>query len=257
MSTDERSRTWYHDHAAEYTRHVRDPHDSIYHAFYEKPAMYALLPDLHGKTVLSLGCGSGEDCQYLYSRGAAKAIGIDLSEPLITIARDSYPQCEFQVMDMEKLAFADASIDFVYSSYAIHYIEDWSEVFAEAYRVLKPNSYFLFSCTHPLFTSMQIVENTPERKVRHLSRIKNRVSNTITIEGDYMNRHALHGIGDMDVTTWHKPLSEIAGEATKAGFMIATIVEPKPQPEMETISPKDYQSLIKIPYSVIFKLFKA
>ena len=43
MSTDERSARWYTQHAEEYTKHVRNPDESIYHSLYEKPAMYELL----------------------------------------------------------------------------------------------------------------------------------------------------------------------------------------------------------------------
>ena len=55
--------------------------------------MYGLLPDLNEKTVISLGCGSGEDCTYLKSQGVKKVVGVDISEKLIQIAKDSYPNC--------------------------------------------------------------------------------------------------------------------------------------------------------------------
>src|SRR5580693_730079 len=65
MPTDKQTIEWYNQHAGDYTRHVRNPDKSVYHSLYEKPAMYKLLPDLHGKTILSIGCGSGEDCQLI------------------------------------------------------------------------------------------------------------------------------------------------------------------------------------------------
>lgn len=154
MSTDDKSIQFYKTNAEEYTAHVRNPKDSVYHAYYEKPAMYALLPDLKGKTVLSVGCGSGEDSIYLKRQGAEKSVGIDLIEELINIAKNSYPECEFHVMNMEKLDFPDASFDFAYSSLAIHYVEDWENVFKQIYKILKPNSYFLVSCGHPVRFAM-------------------------------------------------------------------------------------------------------
>lgn len=87
MPTDPKTLDWYNEHAQGYADHVRNPDDSVYHSLYEKPAMYALLPDLSGKSVLSLGCGSGEDSAYLKKQGAAKSIGIDLSPALIEIAK--------------------------------------------------------------------------------------------------------------------------------------------------------------------------
>lgn len=258
MSTDQRSINWYNEHAANYTAHVRNSDDSIYHSLYEKPAMYSMLPKLDGTTVLSLGCGSGEDCNYLRSVGAKHVIGVDISSKLIDIAKTSYPDCEFQVMDMEHLAFPDASFDFAYSSLAIHYIKDWQQVFKEVYRVLKPDSYFLFSCNHPVYSAMHAVSDDGEVKKVELSRTRDRQTNNVKIVGDYLSRQAIQppeGSG-MEVTTWHKPIGEISREATEAGFLIAEINEPQPLPKMQELSPKDYETLMKIPNFVIFNLLK-
>ncbi len=257
MSTDARSKQWYESNADSYTKHVRDKDDSPYHSLYEKPAMYSLLPDLEGKTVLSLGCGSGEDCDHLLSLGAGKVIGIDLSTNLIKVAKESYPACEFRVMDMEKLDFPDSSFDFVYSSLAIHYIEDWHKVLSEVRRVLKPNSFFLFSCNHPIYSTAEVLEDNDTVKISTMSIVRDRANNATTITGDYMHRHALLSHTKvLDVTTWHKPIGEIASEASDEGFLIKTIFEPKPLDRMKEVSPRDYQVLSAIPYFIIFKLLK-
>jgi hypothetical protein len=60
----------------------------------------------------------------------------------------------------------------------------------------------------------------------------------------------------MQVTTWHKPIGEITQEAFDEGFLIATIKEPRPNNKMKDISNIDYQTLNKIPFFIIFKLFK-
>jgi ubiquinone/menaquinone biosynthesis C-methylase UbiE len=258
MSTDERSIAWYNQNADNYTNHVRNPDDSIYHSLYEKPAMYGLLPNLEGKSAISLGCGSGEDCHFLQQQGASQVTGIDISEGLIGIAKDTYPECEFSVMDMEHLAFDDDSFDFAYSSLAIHYIEDWRQVFTEAYRVLKPNSYFLFSCNHPAYSAMDVVKDDGETTVRELSRTRTHHGDGVKIVGDYLTRKAVAGFANdtMAVTTWHKSLGEISSEATSAGFMIADLVEPQPLPKMEEVSPTNYKTLKKIPNFVVFRLWK-
>lgn len=257
MPTDEQSRRWYEDNAKFYTEHVRDKDDSVYHSLYEKPAMYSLLPDLRGKTALSLGCGSGEDCSHLLSLGAERVVGIDLSTNLIGIAKASYPDCEFQVMDMETLSFPDNSFDFVYSSLAIHYIEDWHKVFSEVYRVLKPNSFFLFSCNHPVYSAAEVVEDNDKAKVSKLIIDRDRVHHTTTITGDYMHARAIPSqTVVLDVTTWHKPIGEVATEASDEGFLIKNILEPRPLERMKEVSPRDYQVLNAVPYFIIFKLLK-
>jgi ubiquinone/menaquinone biosynthesis C-methylase UbiE len=218
--------------------------------------MYGLLPDLNEKTVISLGCGSGEDCAYLKSQGVKKVVGVDISEKLIQIAKDSYPNCDFKVMDMERLNFSDQSFDFAYSSLAIHYIEDWHQVFKEVYRVLKPDSFFLFSCNHPVANALELVSDDGKVRVTQLSRTRDRTKDKVKIVGDYMSRHPIYSYVDMKVTTWHKPVGEIAREATDEGFLIANIEEPEPAEKMRDFSNIDYQTLNKIPFFIIFKLLK-
>lgn len=256
MPINERSKDWYKQNAEAYVRHVRNPDESIYHSLYEKPAMYNMLPDLQGKTVLSLGCGSGEDCHYLAQHHTDKVVGIDITEGLIKAAEAAYPESEYHVMDMEHLEFDDGSFDFAYSSLAIHYLEDWAQAFKEVYRVLKPGSFFLFSCGHPVFSAMHDAKDSEGLRVQELSRTSRHKSNEVTIVGDYMTHQPIvEGIG-MAVTTWHKPISEISSEATGSGFLIADISEPMPLAKMKELSPKDYNTLVKIPEFIIFKLIK-
>jgi SAM-dependent methyltransferase len=257
MSTDQRTIDWYNQNASEYASHLKDPKDSIFHTLYEKPAMYDQLPDLTDKDVLSLGCGSGEDSTYLKSKGASRSVGIDISQELISIAKDTHPDCEFDVMDMEQLGFASSTFDFAYSSLAIHYIEVWSEVFSEVYRVLKPGSYFLFSCGHPVYSALSKTEDTSERSVRQLSMVTDRKTETAKIVGSYLGRRRLgDALRTMGVTTWHKPISEIIDEASRVGFLVEKLIEPKPLEEMRGVSLKDFQKLSEVPYFMILKLLK-
>lgn len=257
MPTDKQTIDWYNENAKKYTAHVRNSNDSLYHAYYEKPAMYKLLPDLQEKTVLSLGCGSGEDSNYLKQRGAERSIGIDISEKLIEIAQRDYPVCEFSVMDMEKLDFPDESIDFVYSSLAIHYLEGWTQALKEAYRILKPGSYFLFSCCHPVWSAMAVSEQNEKKKIKQLAFIKDRVTNQLEVIGDYLTHRKLtNNTGDIEVTTWHKPLSEIISEIKDSGFSIDSFIEPMPGEELKDIDINEYKRLTKVPYVMIFRLVK-
>lgn len=256
MSTDDKSIRFYTLRAQEYAAHVRNPVDSVYHSYYEKPAMYALLPDLNDKTVLSVGCGSGEDCIHLKRQGAERSIGVDISDELIAIAKSSYPECEFRVMNMENIDFPDESFDFVYSSLAIHYIEDWSKVFNSVYRILKPNSSFLFSCGHPLRFAMDVVESDTNYGI-HLGLTENKQTGVLTIMGDYLaKRKTIDALGKDTANTWTLPLGDIATLATNAGFLIEKLVDPRPLDSLKEIDAKTYNRLSKIPEFVIFKLRK-
>ncbi len=129
------------------------------HRFVERPMMRNMLPNLEGKKILLIGCGTGEETMLLNSFGAysKNIVGIDISRESIKLAKNTYPSVEFKVMDMNNLEFEDESFDFVYSSLAVHYTANPEKVYKEVYRVLKKDGLFLFSLAHPLRWASQKV----------------------------------------------------------------------------------------------------
>lgn len=227
------------------------------HSYLEKPAMYAKLPPLKGKTVLCIGCGSGEECEHLLKSGAKKVVGIDTSKELIAIAKTSYPDIEFRVEDMRKMKFPQASVDFVYSSLAMHYLADWRSTLKKIYRLLKPRGTFLFSTHHPASWSAEIIQARHNKaKLLGYEKIGDRLKR---IYGDYQNRHQIHDVwfGNMAVSYYHKPLSEIFEEIRSAGFVVADFLEPKPRPSLKKIAADEYLLYSRIPLFMIFELKKA
>lgn len=124
--------------------------EKLPHRFVEKPAMKKLLPNLKGKKILLLGCGTGEECKMLADFGALDMVGVDLSKESIRLAQETYPKVKFAVGDMHNLKFNNESFDFVYSSLTIHYSSDPKTVYKEIYRVLKPGGSLQFSVGHPV-----------------------------------------------------------------------------------------------------------
>jgi 2-polyprenyl-3-methyl-5-hydroxy-6-metoxy-1,4-benzoquinol methylase len=49
----------------------------------EWPALRALLPDLRGLQVVDLGCGFGWFCRWAREQGAARVLGIDVSDRML------------------------------------------------------------------------------------------------------------------------------------------------------------------------------
>ncbi len=124
--------------------------ESLPHRFVEKPAMRSILPDLANKSVLMLGCGTGEESKLLEEFGASSMQGMDLSEVSVQLANKSYPTHTFIQGDMHKLGFPDNTFDFVYSSLTIHYSDNPKAVYEEVMRVLKPGGRLQFSVGHPM-----------------------------------------------------------------------------------------------------------
>lgn len=98
--------------------------------------------------VLDLGCGAGRTSIGLHELGYAVS-AIDLSERLLEIARQRFPQIDFRVMDAANLEFEDRSFDAAQFSYngidCIFPVEQRVRCMREVFRVLKPGGTFILS----------------------------------------------------------------------------------------------------------------
>ena len=98
-----------------------------------------------GDTVLDLGAGAGFDC-FLAARAvgdAGRVIGVDMTPEMVSKARGNaatggYRNVEFRLGEIEHLPAADASVDIIISNCVINLSPDKPQVFAEAFRVLRP-----------------------------------------------------------------------------------------------------------------------
>src|SRR5205823_2907053 len=126
----------------------------------EWPAMRALLPDLRGQRVLDLGCGFGGFCRWAREQGAAEVVGIDSSEKMLARARNATADIGISYIqaDMEQLDLPEASFGLVYSSLALHYIEDFSNLMAKVHRALLPGGCLVFSIEHPIYMASDHAE---------------------------------------------------------------------------------------------------
>jgi len=121
----------------------------------EWPALQSLLPDLKGARVLDLGCGFGWFCRWAAQNGAASILGIDVSANMLARAsaetRDAavaYRRDDLEVVELEPDAY-----NLVYSSLALHYIENLPRLMEQVYGSLKPGGAFVCSIEHPIYTA--------------------------------------------------------------------------------------------------------
>ncbi|MEO9188981.1 MAG: methyltransferase domain-containing protein [Acetobacteraceae bacterium] len=121
----------------------------------EWPALRALLPRLDGLRVLDLGCGFGWFCRWAREHGAARVLGIDVSERMLARARTttSDPSITYAKADMERLDLQAGSFDLAYSSLALHYVADLAGLLAEIHRALVPGAHLVLSVEHPIYTA--------------------------------------------------------------------------------------------------------
>ena len=95
--------------------------------------------------ILDAGCGGGDVLIKLEQAcPEAKMVGIDLSEPLLDMARAAAERAgvagrvSFQTGDVQAMPFEDGSFDVVISLNMLHYVDDPVAMLNEIERVLAP-----------------------------------------------------------------------------------------------------------------------
>ena len=121
----------------------------------EWPALQSMLPDMHGRRIVDLGCGFGWFCRWAREQGAAQVLGLDLSERMLDRARNDTADSAivYERQDLERLDLPPACCDLAYSSLALHYVEDVARLFGVVHRTLAPGGHFVFSTEHPIYTA--------------------------------------------------------------------------------------------------------
>ena len=97
-----------------------------------------------GDFVVDLGSGGGFDC-FLAAKTVGESghvIGVDMTPEMVSKARlngkkGGYKNVDFRLGEIEKLPVADNTVDVIISNCVINLSPDKSQVFEEAYRVLK------------------------------------------------------------------------------------------------------------------------
>ena len=119
----------------------------------------SLLGDLRGKSVVHLQCNAGQDTLSIKHLGAAKVLGVDISDDAIAFATqlsaDSGVEATFVRSDvydwLAEAARGDERWDIVYCSYgAIIWLSDLSTWAKGISAILKPGGRFVIVEFHPI-----------------------------------------------------------------------------------------------------------
>lgn len=184
-----------------------------------------LLPNFKEKTVLDLGCGYGWHCKYAADHGAAKVIGIDLSQKMLAeaVKRNADPKIDYRQGDISAAVFPKDTFDIVFSSLAFHYLPDWPAMVKRIASYLKPGGTLLFSVEHPVFTAAgsQQWEYDERGKIRHFP----------------VDRYFCEGVRQADflgetVTKYHRTLTTYLETLLQNSFSLNHLVEPTPPAEL-------------------------
>lgn len=106
------------------------------------------LPIETGQHILDVGCGLGGPARYMARRFRCHVTGIDITLPFVEAANKltALVRMEGQVNiehgDGQRLPYPDSSFDGAYTQHATMNVADRPAFFSEAFRVLKPGSFF-------------------------------------------------------------------------------------------------------------------
>lgn len=196
----------------------------------EWESLRPMLPDLHGKRVLDLGCGFGWHCRYAREQQAQNVIGVDLSEKMLERARSMTddPHIQYVQLAIEDIAFASEQFDVVISSLALHYIERFDLICQKIHHSLTVGGSFVLSVEHPVFTSVAAQD-------WHYGQLGEKLHwpvDNYYLEGSRMARFL-----ENDVVKYHRTVAHYMNVLIEAGFSIKKLSEPKPTQEMLANSP--------------------
>ncbi|HXG34280.1 MAG TPA: class I SAM-dependent methyltransferase [Bryobacteraceae bacterium] len=108
-----------------------------------------LVPDVEGKTVVDVACGTGRWLVRMAQRGA-RVFGVDFCLEMLACARGKPGLAgRLAAADARRLPFPDASADVVLFTLALGHIVPLREVIRELARLAKPGGRLLFSDFHP------------------------------------------------------------------------------------------------------------
>ena len=213
----------------------------------EKSALFSLSPDLVGKRVLDLGCGYGENCVQFLRMGAKSVVGIDISERMLAVAREETSGVEYIHADMSDLSGLTGRFDVVFSSFAVHYIENFERLCVQVAGLLNNKGYFVFSQEHPLTTAYMGGERWT--KDENGNRIHYNLSH-YTQTGLRETTWIIDG-----VQKFHRTFSDILNALVCGGFAIEKVIELMPDNETLARLPQ-YASYLHKPDCLLIRARK-
>lgn len=217
----------------------------------EIPIMKKILPPLKGKTILDLGCGSGDMDAYFIEKGAKRVVATDISKNMIEQAKEKYnnKKITYLMLKMEKISSINEKFDIVYSSLAFHYVKDFNKLIKNIYNILNPNGILVFSQESPLVSAPIFFGEDIKRKIFINEKQYNLLS-------DYCNEGERNNFWNgIPVTKYHRTFVTLFKTLLKNNFEILDALDSYASEKAIKLCNK-YAGQKDKPYFIFFKVKK-
>jgi SAM-dependent methyltransferase len=214
-----------------------------------------LIPDLAGKKVLELGCGSGHTLAYLWeNRNASELWGLDFSEEQIHFTKEfleekKIPAKLFLASMDENPGIPEDHFDFVVSIYSLGWTPDLDRTLKLVCSYLKPGGMFIFSWEHPAYRSLSYEANLGK----------------YVFENSYLDEGpALHpSWKGVEIVINHRKLSTYLNAILRSGLALEQVIETEPNMALarqQDFAPENWYSVPRaqlMPTTLIVKACKS
>ena len=217
--------------------------ESGFNVAIEEPAVHSLLPPLEGSYILDIGCGFGKFASFCLKQGAAHVSGIDISQKMISEAKNRIktPKVSFSVTPVEDFETAEGAFDLVVSSMCFHYVKDIKSVFEKVAIALKKDGHFIFSIEHPICTALLKGWYSSDGVSQKHWPVDNYRKETIRESNWFID----------GVIKYHRTIETYVNTLIDAGFLLKRILEPGPTVTAIAEKPELSEHLRRPPILVI------
>jgi ubiquinone/menaquinone biosynthesis C-methylase UbiE len=227
------------------------------------PAFFRMLPDISNLNGIDIGCGEGYNTRIAAKMGA-KMTAIDISKVFIRYAKEKEQTdplgIVYEIADGTNLPFNENQFDFAMATMSIMDMAEPEKAFSEAFRVIKPGSFFQFSISHPIINNFRVhtwVRNEDGVKVGF-------------VINDYFKNYDgeldewIFGAAPKEITEsmkkfriprFTRTLSEWLNLVIEKGYILEEFCEPYADDEILKDYPEQYDSRI-IPFFLIIRCRK-
>jgi ubiquinone/menaquinone biosynthesis C-methylase UbiE len=213
------------------------------------PVLWEFAGDVRGLRVLDAGSGTGYISKKMSEKGA-HVTGIDVSDRMIAIARQRYPDIEFRVDSCGDLrTCGDAEFDLIVSNYVLMDTPDLESAVRSFFRVLRPRGRAVLVFSHPCFPQGRKATTVDGSMTYHWP------------ESYFERRKEVDppwGHFKSEFIWFHRPLSDYWKAFVRAGFAVTGFEEPRLTEERYHLAetPSKLHNHRTRPYSVAFQLEK-